>query len=172
VPDEPILGQIMALKQEVFERFNSKGALNSPPHITLHMPFQWRVDREEMLLEILSNFRILESGFYVHLDGFDYFESRVVFVDVLENPDLRALYKKLSRFTRRELKLLNADYKSRGFHPHVTIGFRDLKKTIFSQAKNYYQNKSYSAKFLVEGIYLLKHNGTRWEKFRYFNFKG
>ena len=168
IPDEPVFSEVMAFKEEVKEKFNSKGALRSPPHITLHMPFKWRKDREEQLIEILSRFKFPNDPFEVDLDGFDFFEPRVVFVDVVKSDQLTFLQKELSDYVRRELNFFNADYKDRGFHPHMTIGFRDLKKSIFSEVKAYYKDKSYKRKFKVSGFCLLKHKGDRWEEFRWF----
>lgn len=168
IPDEPVLSEVIAFKQEVKEKFNSKGALRSPPHITFHMPFKWRTDGEEQLIEKLSRFQFGQYPFEVTLDGFDFFEPRVVFVDVIKTEVLSNLQKQLSDFVRRELKFFNADYKDRGFHPHMTIGFRDLKKALFPEVKTHYQNQTYQRQFEVSGFCLLKHNGDRWEEFRWF----
>lgn len=168
IPGEPVLSEVMAFKKEVKEKFNSKGALRSPPHITLHMPFKWRIDREELLLEKLSKFKFDQYPFQVTLDGFDFFEPRVVFVDVEKIEVLSGFQKRLSDFVRRELKFFNADYKDRGFHPHMTIGFRDLKKAVFPEVKAHFKNRSYQRQFDVSGFCLLKHNSERWEVFRWF----
>ncbi|WP_456458174.1 2'-5' RNA ligase family protein [Reichenbachiella sp.] len=168
IPDEPVRSEVIAFKEEVKEKFNSKGALRSPPHITLHMPFKWRADREDQLIEKLSLFKFDQYPFQVTLNGFDFFEPRVVFVDVDKSAILTQLQTELSDFIRRELKFFNADYKGRGFHPHMTIGFRDLKKAVFPEVKSYYQNQSYKRQFEVSGYCLLKHNGERWEEFRWF----
>ena len=44
----------MNIKQEFANRFNSKAALRSPPHITLHMPFKWKEEKEVKLIDVLS----------------------------------------------------------------------------------------------------------------------
>ncbi|WP_422360401.1 2'-5' RNA ligase family protein [Reichenbachiella sp.] len=168
IPDEPVRSEVMAFKEEVKEKFNSKGALRSPPHITLHMPFKWRSDREDQLIELLSRFKFDLYPFQVDLDGFDFFEPRVVFVDVDKTEVLTQLQKELSDFVRRELKFFNADYKDRGFHPHMTIGFRDLKKSVFPEVKANYQDRSYQRQFEASGFCLLKHDGEQWEEFRWF----
>lgn len=168
IPDEPVRSEVMVFKEEIKTKFNSNGALRSPPHITLHMPFKWRTDREELLIEKLSKFKFDKYPFPVDLDGFDFFEPRVVFVDVDKSEALTQLQKELTDYVRRELKFYNADYKDRGFHPHMTIGFRDLKKAVFPEAKAYYQEQSYQRQFQVSGFCLLKHNGQQWEEFRWF----
>lgn len=168
IPEEPILSEVMAFKKDVNEKFNSKGALRSPPHITLHMPFKWRADREDQLIEKLSLFQFDQYPIQVDLNGFDFFEPRVVFVDVVKTDVLTGLQKQLSDYVRREFNFYNADYKNRGFHPHMTIGFRDLKKSIFPEVKAYYQGQDYQRAFEVSTFCLLKHNGEKWDAFRWF----
>jgi len=168
IPEEPIHAEVMAFKQEVAEKFNSTGALRSPPHITLHMPFKWRADKEEELIDKLSKFQYDNYSIAISLDGFDFFEPRVVFVNVIKTEPLILLQKQLSDYVRRELKFFNADYKDRGFHPHMTIGFRDLKKAIFPEAKAYFEDKIYQCQFEASNICLLKHNGEKWEEWRRF----
>ena len=63
---------------------------------------------------------------------------------------------------RKELKLNNANYKNRPFHPHVTIGFRDLKKPMFYAAKKEFERREVSFEFQVKETSLLKHDGKKW----------
>ncbi|WP_109831694.1 2'-5' RNA ligase family protein [Reichenbachiella versicolor] len=169
VPEAPLYEELMWQKRFVADHFQSKAALNSPPHITLHMPFKWRSDREGPLLEKLTEFHFSGSSFEIQLKNFDFFEPRVVFIDVIENPVLRSLFTELSKHIRKELKLVNADYKSRGFQPHVTIAFRDLKKPKFFEAKDYFDRQVFEARFFVDGFWILKHDGRKWNPFRFFH---
>ncbi len=45
---EKYLVDVQKLKEEMAERFQSKASLNSPPHITLHMPFKFPERKEEV----------------------------------------------------------------------------------------------------------------------------
>ncbi|MEL7006674.1 MAG: 2'-5' RNA ligase family protein, partial [Bacteroidota bacterium] len=58
-----------------------------------------------------------------------------------------------------------------GFRPHITIGFRDLKKATFYDAKPYYQERSFESSFLVNNLSLLRHDGLKWEVIRNFTFQ-
>ncbi|MEO9965363.1 MAG: 2'-5' RNA ligase family protein [Reichenbachiella sp.] len=167
IPGGEIKSEIMAFKEEVSQKFNSKGALKSPPHITLHMPFKWRTDREEALVDLLKAFKFEEFPLAIDLDGFDFFEPRVVFVHVVKNEPLQSLHQELTAYVRKSLKIFNSDYKDRGFHPHLTIGFRDLKKPAFFQAKAYYEKQDYRRKFMAKNICLLRHDGQRWQEWKY-----
>lgn len=168
VPPEPVHSEALQLKHYFREQYNSKASLNSPPHITLHMPFRWRKDRELGLVESLKQFAATKSQFDIRLTGFSSFEPRVIFIDVARSETLDELQKQLKRFCRIELNLFNADYKDLGFNPHITLAFRDLKKPQFYKAWEEFRTKSFVATFSVSSIALLKHDGKVWKVFRDF----
>ena len=136
---EPFQTEIIGLKQYVCDNFNSKGALRSPAHITLHMPFEWKEEKETVLLEKLNEFNFTEP-LSIELKNFSCFEPRVVFIDVLQNQILADLQKELVQHVKLNLNLFNQANDRRGFHPHVTIAFRDLKKPRFYEF--FYHNQS------------------------------
>jgi 2'-5' RNA ligase len=165
VPPSPVFEEALELKHYFKSRYNSKASLNSPPHITLHMPFRWKEDKEE---ELIFNLREFETGlrpFDLQLLNFNSFPPRVIFIDVVPNEQLQSLQKKLLRFCKKKLNLFNADYKDQPFHPHMTLAFRDLKKSMYAEAWEEFNVKSFSASFKVDKFHLLKHNGRIWETF-------
>ncbi|MEQ8907279.1 2'-5' RNA ligase family protein [Ekhidna sp.] len=162
VPPTEIQDEITKLKHEVAEKYESKHALRSPPHITLHMPFKWKDKRFEELKQVMEKLNSNIDSIHVELKGFDFFEPRVVYVNVIENEKLNQVQKVVVDICKKELKLDNANYKDRPFHPHVTIGFRDLKKRMFYEAKKEFVEREVSFKFRVNQITLLKHDGKKW----------
>ncbi|HXD91761.1 MAG TPA: 2'-5' RNA ligase family protein, partial [Bacteroidia bacterium] len=158
---EPFQTQLMDLKNVVKDKFNSKGALRSPAHITLHMPFEWKEEKEDVLINTLQQFTFSES-FTIDLQNFACFEPSVIFVDVLKNELLEKLQCELMVYAQRNLRLLNQVNDMRGFHPHVTIAFRDLKKDKFYQALDYFKTQTYKATFETKSFSLLKHTGKEW----------
>ena len=56
IPPSPVFEEALALKEYFKERYHSKAALNSPPHITLHMPFMWNEEKENKLVGKLQEF--------------------------------------------------------------------------------------------------------------------
>ncbi|MBU2914401.1 2'-5' RNA ligase family protein [Reichenbachiella agariperforans] len=167
VPEEPVREQVHQFKCEAADRYGSKAALKSPPHITLHMPFQWRDDREDQLLEVMRSFSFDRYPIELTLDGFDFFPPRVVYIKVEENEALRELQKDLCDHIRRELNIFNATYKDMGFHPHMTIAFRDLKKTLFPQVMEDYSQRNFQTKMTVAGFTLLKNESKQWQEVLY-----
>jgi 2'-5' RNA ligase len=56
VPPEPIKTELQQLKQNFYNLYNTKGALRSPAHITLHMPFEFKEKEEEKINSFLTLF--------------------------------------------------------------------------------------------------------------------
>jgi 2'-5' RNA ligase len=164
---EPILGQVEALKQELLQQFNLKGALRSPAHITLHRPFEWKAEKEDILIRTLEKFSYA-SDLNIKLKNFNCFEPRVIYVDVEKDEKLSDLHTQLKYFAQENLKLLNEVEDMRGFHPHVTIAFRDLKKNRFNEVWDQFKDRKFSASFEFNGITLLKLE-KRWEPIHFYN---
>ncbi len=163
----PAFTEIEEIKLELSGQYGLKGALRSPAHITLHRPFEWKEEKENILIEKLKTFKSPEK-FNLQLSDFDFFEPRVIFINVLREKLLFELHDALKNFAKRELKLLNEVNDLRGFHPHVTIAFRDLKKPIFYELQKTYREKRYSAKFAYSGLSLLRLE-KKWEQLLLFD---
>jgi len=170
IPPEPVFSQIENIKKEVSEKYNNKSALRSPSHITLHMPFEWKTEKEEILLNTLSNFKTGIPAFEINLKNYNCFEPKVVFVDVIENENLNLLQKAVVKQVKSNLNIFNQADDMRKYHPHVTIAFRDLKKEFFYLMMEEYRNKSFEANFLCNSFFLLKHTGKSWLPYKEFKF--
>ena len=171
LPSQEIREELQALKVQFKEEYQSKGSLNSPAHITLHMPFKLKLKKLESLNATLSEISKQTSVFNLKLKDFSCFEPRVIFVNVEENKNLEILQKELLNQMKRKLNIFNANYKERAFHPHITLAFRDLKKPEFYKAWNEFSEKRYEVDFEVNSLCLLKHNGKMWEEYRCYEFK-
>ena len=86
IPPEPLFTQIHQLKIYCSEAFGSKAALRSPPHLTLHMPFEWTSKKTGMtygkrLLTEWNSCRIVRSvaGISFFIYGIQLHEWPVIF---------------------------------------------------------------------------------------------
>ncbi|HEX8060090.1 MAG TPA: 2'-5' RNA ligase family protein [Cyclobacteriaceae bacterium] len=161
LPPEPFSGEIYKLKEHFRDQYQSKASLNSPAHITLHMPFEF--DNEPKLLAKVNELSI--QPFTIELKDFGCFEPRVIFIAVKESPALEVCHKRVVGFCKKELDVFNADYKNQPFHPHVTLAFRDLKRSLFPTAWREFKSKSYEATFECRHISVLKHDRKFWREF-------
>jgi 2'-5' RNA ligase len=171
VPPSPYFEEAQQLKVYFKDHYHSKASLNSPPHITLHMPFRWKERKEDELVRQISVFAEKHVGFELTLKNFSCFSPKVIFIDVETNAVLNQLQKDLHRFCKKELNLFNADYREQPFYPHLTLAFRDLKKPNFDKAWDEFKDKEFQAEFKVEKITLLKHTGKVWQPLRDFELR-
>jgi len=170
IPPSPIYEQALEFKNHFKEQYQSKAALNSPPHVTLHMPFEWKEKKEDELLSNLKSFSRNKKSIALQLQNFACFAPRVIYIHVNENEALRTFQQELHRFCKMELNIFNAQYRDLPFHPHLTLAFRDLKKAMFEKAWSEFKNKEFFASFVADRFALLKHNGKVWEVFTEFVF--
>lgn len=165
VPPSEILEQIEHVKQTISTKYATKGALRSPAHITLQMPFKWPEKKLALLEEKISQFVLGQSGFAIQLKNFGAFPPRVIYVDIAENEKLQNLQQHLERWLKVHLHIFGANHSHRAFHPHITVAFRDLKKPAFFQAWTAWKDGIFSADFMLKNISLLKHDGKKWQVF-------
>lgn len=163
IPPAEVCDRVLKLKQEVAEKFGSKAALKSPPHITLHMPFNFKENKEDKLNNVLGSFAMQQQPMLIRQEGFASFAPRVIYISVEKTDELKHFRSDLVREMRRGLNLDNADYKDQAFHPHMTIAFRDLKKSIFPEAWMYYKDQEFHEEWNCDRLALLKHNGKTWD---------
>jgi 2'-5' RNA ligase len=172
VPPEPHKAEVTSLKKAFEEKHNSKAALKSPPHITLQMPFKMPSYKVSAVELTLINFCSKHKPIQININGFGCFKPRVIFLDVEHNQQLWELQKELSKTLSRAHKIFHSTHKDNGFHPHMTLAFRDLKPAQFKLAWEEYKEKQFSFNFEATYLSLLKHNGKNWDEYRQFFFAG
>src|SRR4030095_1800635 len=161
LPNE-INDDILKWKLFMKDHFNCVVALRSPAHITLVPPFWMNGDLESKLEEAINQFSKCQAMFELRLKNFAAFKPRVIYVDVLTNPNLQALYAQLFDYLI-ETGLFPIEKDDRPFHPHATIATRDLHKKTFHEAWERFKDKRYEAICSIAGISLLKHNQKNWD---------
>ncbi|NJM88246.1 MAG: 2'-5' RNA ligase family protein [Hydrococcus sp. RU_2_2] len=151
------------IKQHFAEVYNSRAAQKSPPHITLQPPFEWKIEDLAKLEQKLAEFARSQFPVPMTLDGFSAFKPRVIFINVLKNPELVTIQKTLMDELESSLGIVHEVSKNRPFSPHLTVGFRDLTKANFYKAWDEFKDRQLHFEFLVPQLTLLIHNGHCWE---------
>ena len=170
VPPEPVLSEVRAFKEEIRDRFDSRRALRSPAHITLYPPFRLERSDTETIHDQLRAISEVFKPFEIELSGFGCFRPRVIFVQPVESDHLRALQREVAT---RINPLTKASYDlNRRFHPHMTIGFRDLTKENFGRAWKEFETRDYRRTVRIADIALLKLEPDGWIILTRFPLKG
>ena len=160
LPSPEIQEKVTKYKLYASEHFNSSHALKSPPHITLIPPFWWEEKRiDEMETSVKEMIRDVFS-FPVQLNGFGCFKPRVIYVDVVSSELLNDLQSRLKAGLKTRFGL--SPDKRPEYHPHMTVAFKDLSKSKFYSAWEYFRQQSFSVQFEAEEVTLLTYNRKRW----------
>lgn len=162
VPPPEIQDYTNQVKQIFADRYHSRAALKSPPHITLQPPFEWLADDLPTLSQALTEFALQQAAVPVTLSGYGAFVPRVVFINVVKTGELLALQAALMAYLEAKLGIGDRTAKTRPFAPHMTVGFRDLTKPNFRTAWAEFQPQSLEFEFTATHLTLLIHNGQRW----------
>jgi 2'-5' RNA ligase len=151
-PPQNIIEEIKIFKQDFALNFDNSKALKNEAHITLFPPFSREVTLENDILEAFQKINTTVSPFEIELNGFGSFahpKNPVVFVRPENNEQLNELYLRVKEIF---------NFMNYSFHPHVTVGFRNLTWENYLKAWEKYQDKEYKTKFLVDKITLLRHD--------------
>ncbi len=162
VPPLDIEQHITEIQLYFAEHYNSRGALNSPPHITLQPTFEWLAQDVPTLEESLKEFSANRLPIPVTLSGFAAFAPRVIYADVVKSPELLEIHKNLMSYIEATLGIVDRVSQTRPFVPHMTVAFRDLTKDNFQTAWLEFAGRSLNFEFTASALTLLLHDGSRW----------
>jgi 2'-5' RNA ligase len=160
IPPEPINSEVQEFKKIVADKYRSKEALRRPVHITLIPPFQTNEKEEKKFRNFVEGFAAKQTPFEIAFDGFEKFGNRVIYVHPIITDEFKKMEKQLSTLFYKSFPFDRG--ASSGFHPHMTIAFKDLTPDMFVPAWNEFQDTLYRRRFMLDNICLLRHNGKEW----------
>ncbi|MDZ8105084.1 MAG: 2'-5' RNA ligase family protein [Nostoc sp. DedQUE12a] len=170
LPPQDIRDYANQIRQYFADNYASRGAQNSPPHITLQPPFEWS-DTNVLLLETsLREFASEQKSIPITLSGFAAFPPRVIYIDVVRSQELLTLQADLMAYVESKLQIVDKVSKTRPFAPHMTVAFRDLTKQNFKAAWPEFEKRQLYFEFPADKLTLLLHDGKRWNIKSEFNF--
>lgn len=170
LPPQEIQDYANGVKQVFAERYNSRRAQKSPPHITLQPPFEWPQEAVPSLEESLSKFASTRKPVPVTLSGYGAFAPRVIYINVLKTPELLSLQSDLMAHVEATLGIVDPASKQRPFAPHMTVAFKDLTRQNFKAAWPEFQHQQLHFDFIASCLTLLMHDGQRWNVSCEFSF--
>jgi 2'-5' RNA ligase len=163
IPPPGLRGAITDIKQDFKERFNSKHALRLVPHITLKAPFSCNDDQR--VIDWFTNIPVAVSPFEQKLHNFNCFANKrnpVIFIDPELGPALKQLQKEVILDFKNNFPSIQVPQNELRFHPHMTVGYRDLSYENFKLAWSEYKDRTFDVSFMVENFCLLQHDKKQW----------
>lgn len=171
LPPQEIQEYATEIRHYFADRYATKAALKSPPHVTLFPPFEWGEAEKPRLVQQLMDFSLEQAPIPMILEGFAAFPPRVIFINVLKTSELLGVERSLTQYLDANLGLSDSRHKNRPFAPHLTVAFRDLTRQNFHLAWEEFRDRSLRFEFTVSHLTLLLHNGHRWNVDRNFPFE-
>ncbi len=126
------------------------------------MPLRLSSKQVHRLKGILDDFCSDQHALTLELKDFGCFAPKVIFIDVVPHKELIDLQNRLTDTLKRKMSIFNANYRDGVFHPHVTLAFRDLRKSKFHLAWEKFNKKDFSERVTVKHLTLLIHREGRW----------
>lgn len=167
LPPADVEEQIREFQRKMAVDYGSAEALKRPVHITLIPPFRRTEGEMKEIGNVVGNFFEGEDPFLVHLNGFGTFQrNKVIFVNVDQPTPLKLFREEL----RSVLELeggVHLEEKEKKFHPHITIGYRDLHEDLYEEARDDFRDREFVASWKVGSIDILEHDGV-WKLKRSF----
>jgi 2'-5' RNA ligase len=172
LPPAQVRAKANEIKGVMRDRYASKAAFRSPPHVTLLAPFEWPIADLPRLADTLKQFAAGQSLVPMTLDGFDAFAPHVIYINVVKSDRLMAIQLDLLNYLEDKLSLVSERDRNRAFVPHLTVAFRDLKPAMFRQAWSVFQHQELHFDFTVSQLSLLIHDGKLWTVKEGYDFGG
>jgi 2'-5' RNA ligase len=123
------------MRRDVFEKFGAKSS-KLPAHITIKAPFETEhIEEMERVLEVFAK---QEKAAPIHIKGYNYFDNRVIYMDVFASKEAKDMHDRLIEQlqTLPWLQFQDHDGKDKIFH--LTITSKKIQK-IFSELWEYVQ---------------------------------
>ncbi|REG84030.1 2'-5' RNA ligase [Algoriphagus antarcticus] len=165
VPEGDFQDRVTKLKLEIRDAHQAKYALKSPAHITVKMPFLYNEANEDKLIDRLQSFMLAYDPLVMTVKGVQTFGTRVIYLGVEAPKELYNFQSELKTFCKRELNLVD-ELSDRNFQPHMTIAFKDIKKTQFQNILQLASEKNLDEELRENHIVLLKRSGGKWQAYR------
>jgi len=170
LPPQAIQDYAQEIQQHFAQTYDSRGALKSPPHITLQPPFEWQLDQLPVLGKCLSAFAETRTPVPITLEGFGAFAPRVIYINVLKTAELLTLQTDLMAHLEASLGIVHQVSRNRPFAPHLTVAFRDLTRQNFRKSWPEFEQRELNFEFTARELTLLIHDGRRWNVSELFPF--
>lgn len=157
---EPVKADIEEIKKQIAHDYETLSVLKSPAHITIVPPFYW--GNGEELGRVVQSFSF--TPFVIYLDGYDAFESKVVFIKIQNHEPLRKLYEAFNTYFYHHYPQLKRK-PTFAFHPHITVGNRDWKPENFRRCVHDFAHQVFMAEVICARLTLYTLVEGKWVPF-------
>lgn len=138
------------IELELCDKFGLCYGLKQSPHITIKAPFD-----TTNISPFVNYFELVAKKtkpFDIELEGFNYFEPNVIFLDVKENKKLKKMHDKIIKEMEEKFSIEPHEFEGDNIKFHVTLAVVDVTKSKFIKAKEYLKKYKPKLKFKAKTI--------------------
>jgi len=158
----PLADRVGQWQREMADRYGSRHALRSPPHITLYRPFSPDAAAEKAMGEVLRAVAERHAPVDILLDRFDHFSRSVLYAHVSDDGAMETLHRAVTEALEGAGIVVPEGGDRRPFRPHVTLAHRDLTAEAFGRAWPAFGDRSLHESGTVDAVSLLHHGPGGW----------
>jgi len=162
-PHQELAERIMEARQEFSQKYKSPFGGSAKPHITLVNFITWNM-MEEKLLQRFEAIAMGVTPFKVELKDYGSFPSHSIFINVVSKLPIQGLVRNLKE-AQRLMKLNNENKPHFIDEPHIPVA-RKLKPWQYEQGWLEYSHRSFTSRFVADGMLLLSRNAGEKNKFQ------
>lgn len=171
IPPQKVYDVIKSHQRVMSEQFDSHKSYHHIPHLTLVPPFRTEEVHQPKIYELIQGICDEVESFPITIDRFGCFGKHTIFAEAEPSEKLEQLHHRLlTSLNKKEELLSSAIHYFQRYHPHITVGYRDLKDT-FKEAWAYFENLPIHEKFTCTEVVLLRHDDEKWEIIAQFPFR-
>jgi 2'-5' RNA ligase len=152
-PHEELRDKVQQVKKDFYNAYQAPSALGGKPHVTM-VRFTQLALMEERIVQRLRTIAMGYCPFKVELKDFGSFPSHSIFINVTSKLPIRGLVHEIKDIQR--LMKLDKDHKPHFIdEPYLPIA-RKLLPWQYEKGWLEYSNKSFTGRFIADGMLLLK----------------
>ncbi|HET9745836.1 MAG TPA: 2'-5' RNA ligase family protein [Chitinophagaceae bacterium] len=153
-PHEELKNKIKKVKDDFYTTYQAPTAKMGWPHITLANFLQYEMMEERLI----NRLKVVAMGFHpvrIELRDFGSFPSHTIFINIVSKVPVQTLVKELRREAQRLMKLNDDNKPHFILEPHIPVA-RKLQPWQYEKGWLEYSNKSFTGRFIADGMLLLK----------------
>jgi 2'-5' RNA ligase len=153
-PHEELRNNIVKIKQEFVDTYETSTGVGPKPNIILANFLQYEMMEERLL----NRLKVVAMGFHpikVELRDFGSFPSHTIYINVVSKIPVQRLVKEIRKEAQRLMKLNDDNKPHFILEPHLTIA-RKLQPWQYEKGWLEYSNKNFTGRFIADAMLLLK----------------
>jgi len=163
-PHEELWNKIQKVKEEFAAEYKTDHARWGKPHVILVNFVQYEM-MEERLINRLKVVGMSYPPFKVELKDFGSFPSHTIYINVTSKLPVQGLVKEIRHEAQRLMKLNDDNKPHFIMEPYIPIA-RKLLPWQYEKGWLEYSNRHFSARFIADGMLLLKRPAGESESYR------